>query len=77
MVRGCSVAAAADEEPDNKPGSCMLLLLIGGRLMNLDLSVVPGNCGVGGWSLKWSLTGEVIWVPVACSLLQSIAGVPL
>ena len=48
MVRGCSVAAAADEEPDSKPGYCMLLLLIGGRRVDLDLNVVPGICGVGG-----------------------------
>ena len=48
MVRGCSVAAAADEEPDGKPGSCMLLLLLGGWSVNIDLDVVPGVCVEGG-----------------------------
>ena len=40
-VWGCSVVAAAAEEPDDKPGSCKLLLLLNGLWANVALDVVP------------------------------------
>ena len=69
MVRGCSVAAAADEEPDNKPGSCTLLPLSGGRVVHLDLRVVPCKCDVQGLFFEVVIGDGVLWVPVVCSLL--------